>query len=171
MTAPTGSNNIGIGYNVQVPNISGSNQVRIGNTLVTYAGVQVAWTITSDKRWKDQIRPLTYGLNMITQMQAVDYVRKNNEAQTREIGFIAQDVKALLEKLGYDDQGLLLTDDNGYMSLRYNDFIPVLVKAVQEQQVIIENMQTVIKKQVTGNEQLLNRVKNLEEKMKKLSGR
>jgi hypothetical protein len=136
---------VGIGYNAQVPSNTASNQVRIGNTAVTYAGVQVAWTVTSDRRWKDHIRPLPYGLNMVNQLQAVDYVRKNNDTQTREIGFIAQDVKALLDKLGYTNQGILSTDDDGYMSLRYNDFIPVLVKAIQEQQDLINSQSSKIK--------------------------
>lgn len=43
-----GNNNIGIGYNSQIPDNTASNQVRIGNSLITYAGIQVAWTITSD---------------------------------------------------------------------------------------------------------------------------
>ncbi len=56
----------------------------------------------------------------------------------REMGFIAQDVEALLTKIGYTDQGFLHKDDKGYMSLRYNDFIALLTKAIQEQQEIIE---------------------------------
>jgi len=123
-----------IGYFAEVPDFTGSNQVRMGNSSITYAGIQVAWSATSDIRWKDQIRSLPYGLNMIEKLKPVDYVRKNNELGTREIGFIAQDLKQVLEELNYDDQGLLTTDSKGYMSVRYNDFIPVLVKAVQEQQ-------------------------------------
>ena len=135
----TGSNNTALGYNAQVPDGAQSNQVRIGNTNVTYAGVQVAWTVTSDKTWKKDIRELPYGLDMVLQLKPVDYVRKNNADKTREIGFIAQDVEALLKKLGYDDQGILTKDSNGNMSLRYNDFIALLTKAVQEQQAIIDN--------------------------------
>ncbi|MFC0605353.1 tail fiber domain-containing protein [Winogradskyella pulchriflava] len=138
-TLTTGNNNTGLGRGAQVPNATGSNQVRVGNTSVTYAGIQVAWTVTSDKRWKDKVRDLPYGLDMVSQLRPVDYIRKNNEHETREAGFIAQDVKQLLEELGYKDQGILTTDDNGFMSLRYNDFIPVLVKAIQEQQEIISN--------------------------------
>ena len=167
----TGNNNIGIGYQALVPSATGSNQVRMGNTAVTYAGVQVAWTVTSDRRWKDQIRSLPYGLNMVTQLQPVDYIRKNNEAQTREIGFIAQDVKALLEKLGYTDQGILSTDDDGYMSLRYNDFIPILVKAIQEQQGIINNQNAKLKGQdekINGLTAELDQLKTLDIRVKQL---
>lgn len=127
-----GDNNIGIGNFVDVPNSAGSNQVRIGNDLVTYAGIQVPWMITSDVRWKENVQNLPYGLNMVTQLRPVDYVRKNNDKKTREIGFIAQEVEQLLQELGYENQGILTKDDGGFMSLRYNDFIPVLTKAVQE---------------------------------------
>ncbi len=136
-----GNNNIAIGYNAQVPNSAGSNQIRIGDANITLAEVQIPWTSPSDKRWKNNIRTLPYGLNMVSQLKPVDYIRKNNDSKTREIGFIAQDVEVLLGKLGYTDQGLLNTDDNGYLSLRYNDFIPVLVKSIQEQQVLIESLQ------------------------------
>ena len=139
-----------MGTDAQVPNENGSNQVQIGNTDITYAGIQVAWTVTSDARWKEKIQDLPYGLNMISELRPVDYVRKNNEHQTREIGFIAQEVEEVLAQLGYKDQGILNKDDKGYMSLRYNDFIPVLTKAVQELK--------------TMNEQLLKRLEALEHK-------
>ena len=49
-----------------------------------------------------------------------------------------QDEK-LIQELGYDDQGFLTKDDQGRMSLRYNDLISLLTKAIQEQQSIIED--------------------------------
>ena len=153
----TGSNNIGIGADAQVPSATASHQVRVGNNQITYAGVQVAWTITSDAAWKDDIQPLPYGLNMVTQLKPVDYLRINNEDETREIGFIAQDVEVLFNKLGYKNTGMLTRDDDGRLSLRYNDFIPIITKAVQElndKTVALEHM----------NDQLLKRIIALEEK-------
>jgi len=143
----TGSYNIGIGYNAQVPDGTADNQVRIGDTLITSASIQVAWTYPSDKRWKEQIRELPYGLELLKQLKPVDYVRKNNAHKTREMGFIAQDVEALLDNIGYSDQGFLHKDDRGLMSLRYNDFIALLTKAIQEQQEIIEEQKSEIKSQ------------------------
>ena len=172
----SGTNNIGVGYDAQVPSPTGNDQIRIGNTSINYAGVQVAWTVTSDLRWKEHIRALPYGLAFVKQLQPVDYMRKNNEHKTREMGFIAQDVEALLTKVGYTEQGFLTKDDKGFMSLRYNDFIALLTKAIQEQQEIIEeqkmqlNAQTLkIEEQDNKNdkqdnniEKLLKRVEQLE---------
>ena len=95
--------------------------------------------------YKENIRELPYGLEVVKQLKPVDYVRKNNDVKTREMGFIAQDVEALLIKIGYDDQGFLTKDDKGLMSLRYNDFIALLTKAIQEQQDIIETQNNEIK--------------------------
>jgi len=137
----SGNNNTALGENARVPNSTGSNQVRIGNTNVTLAQIQVAWAVTSDRRWKTDIQDLPYGLNMVNQLRPVDYRRKNNESQTRETGFIAQEVQTVLRQLGYNNQGVLTEDDQGYLSLRYNDFVPILTKAIQEQQNQIQALQ------------------------------
>ena len=78
---------------------------------------------------------------MVSLLRPVDYVRKNDDKKTREMGFIAQEVEEVLAKLGYTDQGFLTKDDNGYISLRYNDFIAMLTKAIQEQQDTIQQQQ------------------------------
>ncbi|MBL4755185.1 MAG: tail fiber domain-containing protein [Flavobacteriales bacterium] len=134
----TGNNNTAIGYDAQVPDGTASNQVRIGNTNSSVYEVQVPWSTGSDRRWKEEIRVLPYGLDVVMQLKPVDYIRKNNNAKTREIGFIAQDIEALLKKVGYNDHGILTKNDKGFLSVRYNDFIPMLTKAIQEQQTIIE---------------------------------
>ncbi|RLD23270.1 MAG: hypothetical protein DRI54_07550, partial [Bacteroidetes bacterium] len=82
--------------------------------------------------------------------------------KTREMGFIAQDVEALLINIGYEDQGFLHKDDEGFMGLRYNDFIALLTKAIQEQQEIIEEQNSKIESQnneiksLTSEQQLTN---------------
>ena len=164
-----GSNNTGIGYNAQVPTATASDQVRIGNTDISYAGIQVSWSITSDKIWKEQIRELPYGLDMLMQLKPVDYYRKNNEVKKREMGFVAQDVEATLKEMAYVDQGFLTKDDEGHISLRYNDFIALLTKALQEQQEIIEQLNneneqqsTELKTQTNNYEKLLKRIEQLE---------
>ncbi len=162
----TGENNIAIGSDSQVPDGSLDNQVRIGNTDVTYAGVQVAWTVTSDKHWKDKIRELPYGLGVVKLLKPVDYVRKNNEYKTREMGFIAQDVEQLLTKIGYDNQGILTKDDKGFISLRYNDFIALLTKAIQEQQEIIEKQNNEIKSLTAEQQATDQRLNKIEEFLK-----
>ncbi len=150
MPNATGFNNTAIGHDAELANPAASHQVRIGDTQITSATIQVPWTITSDKKWKEQIRSLPYGLDFISKLKPVDYIRKNNEAKTREIGFVAQDVENTLAQLGFVNQGLLSKDVKGNLSLRYNDLIPVLTKAIQELNSI--------------NKDLLKRIELLEQK-------
>tara|TARA_R110002072_G_scaffold260722_4_gene419242 strand:- start:20099 stop:21736 length:1638 start_codon:yes stop_codon:yes gene_type:complete len=131
-TLTTGNNNIGIGDNAQVPNTTGSNQVRIGNTDITYAGVQVAWTVTSDERWKEQIEKSKLGLDFINSLNPVSYVRKNDADKRVEFGVIAQELEKTLNQFEVTNSGMLTKDDQGMLSVRYNDLIAPLVKAIQE---------------------------------------
>jgi hypothetical protein len=92
--------------------MTGSNQVRIGDTNITYAGIQVAWTITSDKRWKDAIVPSTLGLDFVKELRPVEYVRKGSGALKTEYGFIAQEVDAVLKHFpSAANQGFLTKTD------------------------------------------------------------
>lgn len=134
----TGSNNIAIGYNAQTPNATASNQVRIGNTSITYAGVQVAWTITSDKRWKSNIQNSNLGLKFINSIRPVSYFRNNDESKKLEYGFVAQELEESLNKAGATNNGIISKDDAGMYGVRYNDLMAPMVKAIQEQQQMIE---------------------------------
>lgn len=134
----SGNNNILIGYDPALPSATASNQVRVGRSNVTYAGIAVAWNCSSDRRWKENIEPLSLGMNFVKELRPVTYHRKNNPNPDLEMGLIAQEVEQTLNELGIKDLGLLHKDDNGYLSLRYNDLTAVLVKAIQEQQAEIE---------------------------------
>lgn len=142
----TGNNNTAIGNDANVPNATGNNQVRIGNAAVTYAGVQVAWTVTSDKRLKSNIKDSDLGLDFIKQLRPVSYIRKNDESKKSEYGFIAQEVKETLKNNGVTNSGIISEADDSTMSVRYNDLIAPMVKALQEQQKLIEDQQAIIMK-------------------------
>ena len=137
----SGSNNTAIGYAASVPTLTASNQVRIGNTDVTYAGVQVAWTVTSDKRWKSNIQNSNLGLDFISKLRPVSYFRNNDESKKTEYGFIAQELEATLNNAGATNNGIISKDDKGMYSVRYNDLMAPMVKAIQEQQSLIELQQ------------------------------
>ena len=128
----SGSNNIAIGYNAQVPTATASNQIRLGNTSITYAGIQVAWTVTSDRRYKDNIQPLNLGLGFISKLNPVSYYRKADEKQRTEYGLIAQEVEQVLKECGVEKPGMLTITDEGMYELRYNDLLAPMIKAIQE---------------------------------------
>jgi Chaperone of endosialidase len=88
---------------------------------LTAAGV---WTNISDRRIKDNIRPIEHGLDDLMKLQPVNYEVKGSGE--KQVGFIAQDVAAIVpEVVSYDDK-----QDKYGMS--YGNLVAVAVKAVQE---------------------------------------
>jgi len=98
-----------------------------------------AFNQSSDLRFKTNILPLNSALPKLMIMQPVTYNWKVKEFSNRgfttdlQIGFIAQDVQKLFPEL-------VTTGTDGYLSLDYSKVTPILVKAVQEQQEIINQM-------------------------------
>ena len=104
-----------------------SNTVRIGNTTITQIGGQVAWSNLSDRRLKTDIKDSSYGMDFVRKLRAVDFTLKDN--QKHETGFIAQEV----EGIDASFPGLNKpASDKDFYSLTYTDFIPSMVKAIQE---------------------------------------
>jgi len=156
----TGSNNTAIGYLSQVPDPTLDNQVRIGNTAITYAGVQVAWTITSDKRFKNNIENSNLGLEFINQLRPVSYYRNNDESNKTEYGFIAQELKEVLKNNDGENSGIVSEDSEGMLSVRYNDLLAPIVKAIQEQTEEIKSLKS-------ENKALKLKLETIEKELKK----
>jgi hypothetical protein len=103
---------------------------------------------TSDIRFKENIQPLDKGLEIINKLKPVKFnfitTTENNFSEFDEIGFIAQDVegalstelfaKAVVKKLDEDKE-------DSALGLMTEKFIPILVKAIQEQQALIKALE------------------------------
>ena len=144
--------------------------MRIGNAAVTYAGVQVAWTITSDQRWKENIQKSALGLNFINDLEPVSYNRKNDESKKIEYGFIAQELEKTLAEYKVTNAGIITKDDEGMLSVRYNDLLAPMVKAIQELKAENDKLKAEnnwadaeIKNIKSTNELLTNRLEKLEQ--------
>ncbi len=86
-----------------------------------------AYTTRSDFNLKDDIFDLKYGLNDVLKLQPVEYTYKSNGS--KQLGFIAQDIGTILpEVVSFEES----------MSVNYQAIIPILTKAIQEQQAQIE---------------------------------
>lgn len=73
-------------------------------------------------------------------LKPVSYRMKDSADIRYNWGFIAQDIEALL---GTENAVLTVGGDNDRtLGLRYSDFVAPLVKAMQEQQAIIEGLKT-----------------------------
>ena len=134
-----GSNN---GYSTFIGrNVSGT-----ATFYVTGAGqisaVSTSITAISDARLKTNIQPIKYGLDTITALKPVMYDFIENDlvqGQPDNLGFIAQDVKEVVPELVSEGQNKA-EDDTSYLTLKMGDMLPILVKAIQEQQALITTL-------------------------------
>jgi len=88
--------------------------------------------ISSDRRLKSEIKDLDYGLAEVMALRPVSYGWKKNSSGERRLGLIAQEVEPFIPEVV--DQ----SDQEAMRSMRYTELLPVLIKATQEQQVLID---------------------------------
>lgn len=115
----------------------GAFNLQCNGTGVWGAG---AYTNGSDERIKDNITPLDTGLDVVAKLNPVTYKYKEDWSKDQSIqtGFIAQDLLVALEGKNYVDG--IVQQGGEYMSVAYQNIIPILTKAIQEQQTIIETL-------------------------------
>jgi hypothetical protein len=140
-----------------------NNHIRIGNSQ-TLATTPASWTVVSDRRAKSDIKDSPLGLDFIKTLRPVSYFKKNDENKKTEYGFIAQEVEATLKKAGDSNNGVIYVDHDGNYGMRYNDIIPITVKAVQEQQELIEELKKENAELIKANAAILKRLEKLEKK-------
>jgi len=117
----------------------GSNTVQIGNGSMTKIGGAVAWSNPSDVRLKKDIVSSTHGLDFVSKLRPVTYHMKTGTTDLQS-GFIAQEVETAAKAVNYEFSGIVKpASENEFYSLRYSEFVVPLVKAVQEQQQMIES--------------------------------
>jgi len=93
-----------------------------------------AYTNGSDAALKQNIESLETGLETIKKIRPVTFNYKNDIDYTNDtntqVGFIAQELQEALEGEVYKDSTVI--SGNEYLSVAYQNLIPVLVKAIQE---------------------------------------
>ncbi|WP_417854141.1 tail fiber domain-containing protein [Xanthomarina gelatinilytica] len=120
-----------------------------------YAGGAVVHS--SDRRLKRDIETLQYGLTEVLQLAPKQYYWKNRGEQThKSLGLIAQEVQPIISELVHT-----ANDENNTLSVSYTELIPVLINAIQEQQEIIESLQTTVNSKQSQLGQLENDVAEL----------
>ena len=95
---------------------------------------------TSDANLKTNIVGSPYGLQQVMAMQPVQYNWKTTPNGDKNLGFLAQDIQKIIPEAVVD------TKDGNALGMKYAELIPVLVKAIQEQQAKIEMLEAAIKK-------------------------
>jgi hypothetical protein len=136
-----------------------SSIIVIGDENCGASHIQTDWTVASDKRDKTDVKKLNLGLDFINKLFPVTYYWDKrskyidrhdpnanlNDVTTdgthkedqMDVGFLAQDVAEIESSYGYkiEDKTNLttsLSEDGKMYGTKYNKFVPMLVKAVQE---------------------------------------
>jgi hypothetical protein len=124
-----------------------TNSAFIGTTSGNVIGAQ-----TSDERLKDIEPAFEYGLAEIMQLVPIAYTMKDDVTAKRMLGFGAQASQGVVPELVYDtgdcidgydvdpDNKMIQTacSERTKLGMEYFQAVPVLVKAIQEQQATIE---------------------------------
>lgn len=154
-------NNAAYSSNLNRTAVIGSNVCVSGNCHIVWGGpnnnqyncVYGGWSYFSDARDKTDIEPLTCntGLKFIKKLRPVSYnldIRESYVSEcnfpfgqkdgtlavdTKDYGFVAQEVKAILEELDINDfTALGYTESQDAYRLTYAEFLSPLTKAIQE---------------------------------------
>jgi hypothetical protein len=117
---------------------SGVRNVRIYSGAET-AGVNLSpsgtsWGTFSDERLKYDVEPIENALESLSELRTVKYRLKNVDEpdSQKKMGVVAQDLVGVLDEV--IDPLQISGDDTEYMAVRYTELVPVLIKAIQEQQ-------------------------------------
>jgi hypothetical protein len=137
--------------------VTASHTIQLGNTAVTTIGGQVAWTAASDSRIKKNIVNSNYGLATVLKLRPVEYNLISNDL--RQVGFIAQEVQKLVPEVVTGKEGDLSKGE--ILGITYSNLVPVLTKAIQEQQKQIEDQNAKIAAQQKQIEELIKLMKEL----------
>ncbi|WP_396159996.1 tail fiber domain-containing protein [Flavobacterium sp.] len=112
---------------------TGGNKLEVnGNVRVTGDVVANNFNQSSDARFKTNIQAITDALSIVRKLQGVSYDWNRAAFPDRgfsprpQIGVIAQDVERILPEL-------VSTDAQGFKSVNYTGFIPVLIEGMKQQ--------------------------------------
>lgn len=126
---------------------AGTGGASVGNGSSGYGTIRAsAFTVSSDKRLKENISYFDSGLDKILQLKPATFDFINGENNQK--GFIAQDVETVIpEVVGtttMPDSDGIVDESDTYLTINSSAMIPYLVAAIQEQQVMIQEQQSII---------------------------
>jgi len=140
----------GNGYNFRWSNdASGAGEVSYmtldtsttGGGDLTVKGDVIAYGAPSDRKYKENIKPIESALDKVEKLQGVTFDWKESDSILdikEDIGFIAQDVQKVVPEL-------VRENEDGKLSLRYQGITPILLEAIKELKAEIEELKKQIK--------------------------
>jgi hypothetical protein len=121
---------LAVGGNINPSDTDG--RIDANNDIVAYS--------TSDERLKDIISPIESALDKINTLSGVRFNWKPEYKKVHgydgvDVGVIAQEVQAVLPEA-------IRQNDTGYLAVRYEKIIPLLIEAIKEQQRQIDELKS-----------------------------
>ena len=157
-TVNNGGLTIGGSVYPAVDNISnlGAATYRFKTIYATNGTIQ-----TSDIRQKTNIELLPYGLKEILNLTPISFAWKNSPDKSSKLGLIGQEV---MEQI--PEAASVGSDEEHTIGLYYSDLIPVMIKAIQEQQEIFEKQKQEIESALESKDKSIVELKDENIKLK-----
>ena len=93
---------------------------------------------TSDERLKDNVTPIESAIDKINQIGGYEFDWNNSsEHSGHDVGVIAQEIEKVLPEVVVDR-------DTGYKAVRYEKIVALLIQAIKEQQLQIDELKSKI---------------------------
>jgi hypothetical protein len=122
-----------------------------GSGGVILSSGATSWASASDERLKNITGNVENATEDLMSLRVVKHTWKSDNTNKEHLALIAQDVEKVFPQV--IDKNKLPSkpteeqmDETEYLSVRYTEIIPVLVKAIQEQQTQIEELKSQINK-------------------------
>jgi hypothetical protein len=158
------------GFGVYAESSSGYGVFALSSS--NYAGffqgnVHATGTITqnSDVRLKHNVANLDYGLREVLRLRPVTWSWTDRPDRGRQLGLIAQEIEPVIPELVARGK-----DEAQTLGLNYIGLVPVVIKAIQEQQATIQDQQATIGRLTEENVALKARLVAIEQALAAMGG-
>ena len=139
-------------------NITGSGGINISGNIITTGSAHFSGSVTasgnmfidglisasgdiiafasSDERLKDNVTPIGSAIDKINQIGGYEFDwNSDSEHSGHDVGVIAQEIEKVLPEV-------VAQRKNGYLAVRYEKIVALLIQAVKEQQLQIEELKS-----------------------------
>ena len=123
-------------YPDAVGTINSRFEMNMSTGTFTASGNIIAYGSPSDKRLKENIKPIESALDKVSKLQGVTFNWKKSDSILNikeDVGFIAQDVQKVIPELVREDK-------DGMLSIRHQGITPILLEAIKELKAEIEEL-------------------------------
>jgi hypothetical protein len=136
MPGPLGGKGIYIAYNLRVNGRISFTPVNTGAAVAVYRNSTTGelQTSSSDIRLKENVIEIEQSLSKVTKLRGVYFNWKEDGTKEKQIGLIAQEVEEFFP------EGVQLNGVSDYKTVRYSEMVGLLINAIKEQQLMIEDL-------------------------------